>query len=77
MSDSKPATETIKKQQQAILQSLPFSDKQDFDNVKKGFVDRPNPNVLTQPIQVSGASPSSILLMACSKSPTAYIKYEA
>ncbi|KAI4223256.1 MAG: hypothetical protein L6R40_008517, partial [Gallowayella cf. fulva] len=50
-----PATETIKKQQQAILQSLPFSDKQDFDNVKKGFVDRPNPNVLTQPIQVSGA----------------------
>lgn len=46
MSDSKPATETVKKQQQAILQNLPFSDKQDFDNVKKGFVDRPNPNAV-------------------------------
>lgn len=48
MSGSKPATETIQKQQQAIRTALPFSDKQDFDNAQKGFVDRLEPNVVNK-----------------------------
>ncbi|KAL9006049.1 MAG: hypothetical protein Q9188_001176 [Gyalolechia gomerana] len=46
MSGSKPATETIQKQQQVIRTSLPFSDKVDFDNAQKGFVDRLEPNIV-------------------------------
>lgn len=46
MLDSKPATETIQKQQQAILSSLPFSDKEDFHHVHRGFVQSIDPNVV-------------------------------
>ena len=46
MSDSKPATETIQKQLRAILQSLPFSDKQDFENIHKGFVAGLKPGIV-------------------------------
>ncbi|KAL8876762.1 MAG: hypothetical protein Q9198_005101 [Flavoplaca austrocitrina] len=46
MSNPKPATESIQKQQQLIVKTLPFSNKIDFDNVQKGFVDRLEPNVV-------------------------------
>ncbi|KAL8960704.1 MAG: hypothetical protein Q9183_005420 [Haloplaca sp. 2 TL-2023] len=48
MSESKHATKTIVKQQQLVRDSLPFSDKQDFDGAQKGFVDRLKPNVVNK-----------------------------
>ncbi|KAL9033279.1 MAG: hypothetical protein Q9180_006030 [Flavoplaca navasiana] len=48
MSESKPATETIQRQQEVIRTSLPFSEKVDFDNAQKGFVDRLEPNIVNK-----------------------------
>ncbi|KAL9026039.1 MAG: hypothetical protein Q9196_005237 [Gyalolechia fulgens] len=48
MSGSKPATETIQKQQQVIQASLPFSDKVDFNDAQQGFIDRLEPNVVNK-----------------------------
>ena len=46
MADPKPATETIVKQQEEVKKDLPFEDKKDFDDAKKGLVDRPETNVI-------------------------------
>jgi alkyl sulfatase BDS1-like metallo-beta-lactamase superfamily hydrolase len=35
---SKPATEATKKANAAVLQELPFSNKQDFENAQRGFM---------------------------------------
>ncbi|MBD8078511.1 alkyl/aryl-sulfatase [Cellulosimicrobium arenosum] len=42
----KPVTETIKQQQQALLESLPFSDEQDFEDATRGLVGRREPNAI-------------------------------
>lgn len=36
--DPKPATETTKQVNQSLLESLPFSDKKDFENAQKGLI---------------------------------------
>ncbi|WP_428848329.1 alkyl/aryl-sulfatase [Shewanella olleyana] len=43
--ESKPATQYTIERNQAVLKSLPFSDKQDFENAKRGFI--ASPDVLT------------------------------
>lgn len=43
----KPATPTIAAQQQALLNSLPFSDRQDFEDATRGLVARRTPNAIT------------------------------
>ncbi|MBD5784909.1 MBL fold metallo-hydrolase [Cellulosimicrobium terreum] len=43
----KPATETIKTQQRALLESLPFSDTQDFEDAARGLVARREPSAIT------------------------------
>lgn len=39
---SKPATEATKTANQAVLKTLPFSDRKDFENAQKGFMARPD-----------------------------------
>ncbi|WP_076540502.1 alkyl/aryl-sulfatase [Shewanella sp. UCD-KL21] len=39
---SKPATEHTQKANAAVLKALPFNDKQDFDNAKRGFIAKPD-----------------------------------
>ncbi|WP_344248086.1 alkyl/aryl-sulfatase [Isoptericola hypogeus] len=43
----KPATPTVVSQQQAVLNSLPFSDTQDFEDANRGLVGRRQPNAVT------------------------------
>ena len=43
----KPATPTITAQQQALLDTLPFSDRQDFDDATRGLIARRTPNAIT------------------------------
>ncbi|MFE5307185.1 alkyl/aryl-sulfatase [Isoptericola sp. NPDC056605] len=43
----KPATPTIAAQQRALLDSLPFSDRQDFEDATRGLVARRTPNAIT------------------------------
>ncbi|MFE5338751.1 alkyl/aryl-sulfatase [Isoptericola sp. NPDC056578] len=43
----KPATPTITAQQRALLDSLPFSDRQDFEDATRGLVARRTPNAIT------------------------------
>ncbi len=38
LAQSKPATEATKAANLAVLEQLPFSDQEDFVNVKRGFV---------------------------------------
>lgn len=40
-SHAKPATQATRTANQAVLQSLPFNDKQDFEDAKRGFLTRP------------------------------------
>lgn len=47
MSTPKPASDTIAQQQRALLESLPFSDAQDFDDAARGFLGRLEPGVVT------------------------------
>ncbi|ROS23734.1 alkyl/aryl-sulfatase [Cellulomonas sp. PhB150] len=42
----KPASETIADQQEAVLSSLPFSDRQDFEDATRGLVGRREPNAV-------------------------------
>ncbi|WP_132474198.1 alkyl sulfatase dimerization domain-containing protein [Rhodococcus sp. SMB37] len=44
---SKPASESIVRQQREILDSLPFSDTQDFEDATRGLVARREPNAVT------------------------------
>lgn len=46
MSSPKPASETIIKQQQEVLNSLPFSDTADFDDISQGLKRAPVRNVV-------------------------------
>jgi alkyl sulfatase BDS1-like metallo-beta-lactamase superfamily hydrolase len=39
---AKPATQYTKEANQAVLASLPFSDKLDFDNAQRGFIAKPD-----------------------------------
>ncbi|WP_144212760.1 alkyl/aryl-sulfatase [Shewanella donghaensis] len=39
---SKPATEHTQKANAAVLKALPFSDKTDFENAKRGFIAKPD-----------------------------------
>ncbi|MBD8058200.1 MBL fold metallo-hydrolase [Cellulomonas sp. JH27-2] len=43
----KPATDIIKAQQRALLDSLPFSDERDFEDATRGLVARREPNAVT------------------------------
>ncbi|WP_114854154.1 alkyl/aryl-sulfatase [Brachybacterium sp. YJGR34] len=43
----KPATPTIAQQQRALLESLPFSDTQDFEDATRGLVGRREPSAVT------------------------------
>ncbi|MEL7978091.1 alkyl sulfatase dimerization domain-containing protein [Isoptericola sp. F-RaC21] len=43
----KPASATVVSQQQALLNSLPFSDTQDFEDATRGLVGRRQPNAVT------------------------------
>lgn len=43
----KPVTPTIAAQQQALLDSLPFSDRQDFEDATRGRLGRRTPNAIT------------------------------
>jgi alkyl sulfatase BDS1-like metallo-beta-lactamase superfamily hydrolase len=43
----KPATDTIKKQQDDVKQSLPFDDTKDFDDAKKGHIAHLKPSTIT------------------------------
>ena len=36
-----PATEATREANQAVLDALPFEDTSDFDNARRGFIDRP------------------------------------
>ncbi|MGN6241184.1 MAG: alkyl/aryl-sulfatase [Cellulosimicrobium cellulans] len=47
MSTPKPATPAIVAQNSALLQALPFSDTQDFDDAARGLVARREPNAIT------------------------------
>ncbi|MCT7940742.1 alkyl/aryl-sulfatase [Shewanella holmiensis] len=38
----KPATDHTKQANNAVLEALPFSDKQDFENAKRGFIAKPD-----------------------------------
>ncbi len=44
---SKPASESIVRRQREILDSLPFSDTQDFEDATRGLVARREPNAVT------------------------------
>lgn len=44
---SNAASETIIRQQKALLESLPFADTQDFDDANRGLVARQVPNAVT------------------------------
>ena len=44
---SKPASESIVRQQQAILTDLPFADEQDFADADRGFIGSRQPNAVT------------------------------
>ncbi|WP_435737250.1 alkyl sulfatase dimerization domain-containing protein [Cellulosimicrobium sp. PMB13] len=48
MSTPKPASDTIVQQQRALLESLPFSDTQDFDDASRGFLGKLEPGVVTR-----------------------------
>jgi len=43
----KPATDIIKAQQRALLDSLPFTDERDFEDATRGLVARREPNAVT------------------------------
>ncbi|MFB7796897.1 alkyl/aryl-sulfatase [Isoptericola sp. NPDC056134] len=43
----KPATPTIIAQQQALLNGLPFTDRQDFEDATRGLIGRRTPNAIT------------------------------
>jgi alkyl sulfatase BDS1-like metallo-beta-lactamase superfamily hydrolase len=45
----KPASPVVARQQQAVLDSLPFSDTQDSDDATRGLVGRREPNAVTAP----------------------------
>ncbi|KAJ8116074.1 hypothetical protein OPT61_g2422 [Boeremia exigua] len=47
MNSPKPATDTIIEQQKQVRDSLPFSDKSDFDNAQYGLLGRREPNAVT------------------------------
>ncbi|MCD0447348.1 MBL fold metallo-hydrolase [Glycomyces sp. A-F 0318] len=47
MTASKPASSTIRAQQQALLARLPFDDTRDFDDAARGLVARREPNAVT------------------------------
>ncbi|OAA73495.1 Beta-lactamase-like protein [Cordyceps fumosorosea ARSEF 2679] len=47
MPESKPASQTIIDQQKKVRKSLPFHDRADYVNAKKGFLGRLQPNVVT------------------------------
>ena len=47
MSRSKPASPAIVRQQQALRDSLPFHDTQDFDDTSRGLLGRRTPNAVT------------------------------
>ncbi|MHA7133257.1 alkyl/aryl-sulfatase [Oerskovia turbata] len=47
MSPAKPASRVIARQQQAVRDTLPFHDTQDFDDVSRGLVARRTPNAVT------------------------------
>jgi alkyl sulfatase BDS1-like metallo-beta-lactamase superfamily hydrolase len=45
--ESKPPAASIVDQQQAVLDSLPFADRQDFEDATRGLVGRRQPNAVT------------------------------
>ncbi|MGF0118625.1 alkyl/aryl-sulfatase [Promicromonospora sp. Marseille-Q5078] len=45
----KPASPTVVSQQQALLNSLPFSDTQDFEDATRGLLGKRTPNAITGP----------------------------
>ncbi len=47
MASSKAASETIVQHQAKVLNSLPFHDRQDFDDASRGFITRRSPNAIT------------------------------
>ncbi|MGC5168068.1 alkyl/aryl-sulfatase [Luteimicrobium sp. DT211] len=47
MSTSKPAAPSIVQQQAELLDRLPFSDTQDFDDARRGLLGRREPNAIT------------------------------
>ncbi|GAA1971215.1 alkyl sulfatase dimerization domain-containing protein [Isoptericola halotolerans] len=47
MTAPKPPVDRIVSQQQAVLDSLPFSDTQDFEDATRGLIGRRQPNVVT------------------------------
>lgn len=47
MSPYKPATQTIVKQQEQVLDDLPFHDQQDFDDAARGFIGRREQKTVT------------------------------
>lgn len=47
MSTPKPASDAIVQQQRALLESLPFSDTQDFDDATRGLIGRRSPSAVT------------------------------
>ncbi len=42
VTQSKPATEFTKKENAAVFNALPFSDRQDFENAQRGFIAKPD-----------------------------------
>lgn len=47
MSPPKPATQIIVKQQEQVLNDLPFHDQQDFDDAARGFIGRREQKTVT------------------------------
>jgi alkyl sulfatase BDS1-like metallo-beta-lactamase superfamily hydrolase len=47
MTASKPASSTVRAQQQELLSRLPFSDTRDFDDANRGLIARREPNAVT------------------------------
>ncbi|PHH92523.1 hypothetical protein CDD83_7020 [Cordyceps sp. RAO-2017] len=47
MASPKPATETIVRHQEEVRKTLPFDDKQDFEDAARGLIGRREPNTVT------------------------------
>ncbi|MFE6720402.1 alkyl/aryl-sulfatase [Streptomyces albidoflavus] len=43
----KPVSRTVASQNQALLRTLPFSDRQDFEDAERGFLGKREPNAIT------------------------------
>ncbi|MEU6108731.1 alkyl sulfatase dimerization domain-containing protein [Streptomyces albidoflavus] len=43
----KPVSRTVASQNQALLRTLPFSDRQDFEDAQRGFLGKREPNAIT------------------------------